>query len=180
MEEERVVSLLFKETKLTAEILFKSLYFVAEKAINSTGKLMDIRFKTPFKGESEWNKFMNSVDSITIKDLKTVELNLDEFKEQLKKYGIGFSFYKHFDGETVSLAYAFKHKDIVEKALSDTLEKIVNKKNVRETIENSKKKTKVRDLEEKLKYYKNVEEAIKKEKGLGVKEKVPTKGEKVL
>ena len=37
MEEERVVSLLFKETKLTAEILFKSLYFVAEKAINSTG-----------------------------------------------------------------------------------------------------------------------------------------------
>ena len=69
MEEERVVSLLFKETKLTAEILFKSLYFVAEKAVNSTGKLMDIRFKTGFKGESEWNKFMNSVDPITIKDL---------------------------------------------------------------------------------------------------------------
>ena len=35
MEEERVVSLLFKETKLTAEILFKSLYFVAEKAITT-------------------------------------------------------------------------------------------------------------------------------------------------
>jgi hypothetical protein len=39
---------------------------------------------------------------------------------------------------------------------------------------------KVKDLEGKLKYYKNVEEAIKKEKELGVKEKVPAKGEKVL
>lgn len=131
-----------------------------------------------FHGETEWSKFMESIDPITIRDLKTNEVNLEKFKEELAKYDIGFSFYKHSDGKTISMAFSIKHKDIVEKSLAETLEKMVKDDKFREEVKKDPKKK--RDLDEKLRYYKDVEKSVINEKKSRVENVMEKKGEKRL
>lgn len=150
MEDERVIEYLFSGSKITLEMLLKVLYHGSAKlyGMAENRKLGDLKFD----GETEWNKFMHSLDPITIQDLQNNDVNLDKFKKELEKYGIGFAFYKHHTGDKVSMAFAIKHKDLVEKALADTLEKIVNKDNVKDF----KKTPADYTLTEKLKYYENL------------------------
>lgn len=141
--------------KTTLEYLFKMIFILTEKATD-----LYVYLRTPdkiFTGNTEWNKFMTSLDDITIKDLKNNQVNLDKFKEELEKYGIGFSFYKHSDGENVSIAFLVKHKDIVEKAMTNTLEEIIKKEDF---VENVSKKPGEMDLDEKLNYYKEKQKEI--------------------
>lgn len=175
MEDERIISITAQNSKLTAEFLIKAIF---------TGRMFFYRRYQDkklgdriFHGETEWSKFMKSIDPITMRDLTTNEVNLDKFKEELEKYNIGFSFYKHADGKTTSVAFSIKHKDIVEKSLSETLEKVVKSENF---TENVKKAPKKKDLQEKLNYYKQVEKVMKDDLDKGITEKVSTKGEKSL
>lgn len=148
MEDERVISTTANISKTTAEFLLKMLYCGISK---SYGMYKESKLETRvFTGETEWNKFMESIDPIQIKDFKNNEVNLDRFKEELEKYGMGFSFYKHADGKNVSLAYSINHSSIVEKAINETLEKIVRDDNF---IDKVKKTSKDNTLEEKLNYY---------------------------
>ena len=176
MDDEKVISLTVKNVKLTVEVLLKALFMVGEEVyrVYQDSKLGD----RIFQGETPWNDFMKSIDHITIKDLKTNEVNLEKFKEELAKYNIGFSFYKHSDGETISMAFSIKHKDIVEKSLAETLEKMVKDDKFREEVKKNPKKK--RDLDEKLKYYKDVEKSVINEKKSGVENVMEKKGEKRL
>ena len=170
MEEEKVINLSYKFTKTTAEFLLKTLFSGIDKGYEIYN---DIRLgKRIFHGETEWNKFMESLDPTTIKDLQTNEVSLEKFKEELEKYGIGFAFYKHSDGR-VSVAYSIKHESIVSKALSETIEKMVKDDGFSERV---KKKEKNMNFEEKLNHFKNKEKAKTTEEPKFTKE--ASRGEK--
>lgn len=166
MEDERVISLTVKLSKAKAMFLFKVLFAGIGKGYELyTDRNLGDRI---FSGETEWNKFLSSIDPITIKELENNEVNLEKFKKELEKYGIGFSFYKHADGQTVSLAFYVKHKEIVEKSLSETLENIINNEDF---VDKVKKKPEEKTLSEKLNYYKQEENKEKTKKEEKIKER---------
>ena len=76
------------------------------------------------------------------------------------------------------MAFSIKHKDIVEKSLAETLEKMVKDDKFREEVKKDPKKK--RDLDEKLRYYKDVEKSVINEKKSGVENVMEKKGEKRL
>ena len=179
MEDERVISLTTRISKSTIEFLLKTLWYGSLKAYEVQKDFRQER--RIFQGEIEWNKFMQSLEPVTVHDIKNNQANLGKFKKELEKYGIGFSFYKHPDGENVSIAFLVKHKEIVEKALNKTIEKMVKKENF---VDNVKKKPEEKSIKEKLNYYSEKKKQTEKTIKESVKEKAeikqPTKGEKSL
>lgn len=156
MEEERVAMMVAKQGKVTAELILKGLFIGVGKLINGAilggGILVDNIKNRPFRTEANWQKFINRLDEkVAIKELSSAEVNLEKFKTELKKYGIGFSFKEQPENDTVLLAYSFRHERFVEKALSDTIKDIV--KDPKAFMEQVKKRPGDKTLNEKLKYY---------------------------
>lgn len=148
MEDEQIIYMTARKTALVGEVLLKVILLGAEKLHE---KYVDIRLgKRIFSGETEWNKFMESLDDVNIKTLRYHEINLEKYKEALEKYNIGFSFYDHENGK-VSFAYYIRQEKILEKITNDFLQKIVKEDNI---LDKCKKDINSKTLEEKINYYK--------------------------
>lgn len=120
MEQERVVSQVGRTALVTGEFVLKALYLSFTKAteVHHHHK-RDINYT----GQTSWDKFMATPHSKEVKAFLANEVNLSALKEELKEYGIGFAFHHHSDG-TVSMAYDFKNKAVVEAAFSRVIERL--------------------------------------------------------
>lgn len=151
MEDEQVIYMTARKTALVGEVLLKVMLLGAEKLHE---KYVDLRLgKRVFSGETEWNKFMESLDEVNIKTLRYNEINLEKYKEALEKYNIGFSFYDHENGK-ISFAYYIRQEKILEKITNDFLQKIVKDDNV---LNKCKKDISSKTLEDKINYFKQQE-----------------------
>lgn len=120
MEQERVVSQIGRTAIVTGDFVLKALYLSITKAaeVHQHHK-RDLNYT----GQTSWDKFMATSHSKEVKAFLANEVNLSALKEELKAYGIGFAFHHHSDG-TVSMAYDFKNKAVVEAAFSRVIEQL--------------------------------------------------------
>ncbi|MGT2910679.1 DUF3801 domain-containing protein [Streptococcus cameli] len=147
MNEEIVVQQLFRGSLLAGEVVMKSFYMATVKAheIHSMRASNHIPFK-----ETSWKKMLATAGQKDVQEFMTNYVNLAAFKDELKKYGVGFAFKEQEDGKTL-LMYHFKNKAIVERALSDVLLNIQDKP--RDFTKKVLKTPKNMTVKEKLAYY---------------------------
>ncbi|KXT75176.1 hypothetical protein STRDD10_00412 [Streptococcus sp. DD10] len=152
MEEQQIIVQMGRASMVTGELIFKLLYFAFSKGYEW---YKDRGANMQFTGEADWNKFMATADQKEVQKLLSNEVNLEALKRELGQYGIGFSFYTH-DGGATTLAFNLKDKSIVEHAFKDLLDGI--KRDPVGFNERNLKTEKNRTPEEKLKYYKQMEQ----------------------
>ena len=152
MEQEQVVAQLGRATLVTGEVILKGLFLVCSKGV----EIYQARGENVvFTGETDWNKFMATADVKEVQQLLHNEVNLEAVRKELGQYGIGFSFYTHPDGKT-TLAFNAKDKGVVEQAFKDVLEGIT--RDPKGFNDRNLKNGKTTSFEEKLKYFKAVEQ----------------------
>lgn len=120
MNDERIVSFIGRASTTTMEFLLKFLYLSMVKSADIVTHHQATR---SFTGEVGWEKFLRTHGQKDIQEFLPNEVNLSAFKEELKRYKIGFAFTQNSDG-TMALAYDFKNKKVVEKALEKVIAKI--------------------------------------------------------
>lgn len=120
MEQERVVAQVGRSFFVTGDFILRTLYLASQKAwevhVNKKGQIN-------YQGQAAWNKFMATNQSKDVKDFLHNDVNLEALKKELERYQIGFAFHKHSDG-SVSMAYDFKNKAIVEEAFVRVIQTI--------------------------------------------------------
>lgn len=153
MDDERVVSSIGRFSLVTGEVLMKALYLsvTAGMKIYQTNQASQ-----HFTGETDWQAFLKTSSKKDIKEFLKSEVNLDAFKQELSKYGIGFAFQEQADG-MVQFVYEFKNKAIVEQALSNVIRSLTQNK---ETAKRLIKTPKNMKPSEKIAYYKKKGEAL--------------------
>lgn len=149
MDEERVVGQIGRMSYVTGEIALKTLFIFAEKLFEQR-RLRGTSMPILPTGQLKWDVFMSSPGAKELKEFLTNEVNLSALRTELAKYGIGFAFRRHSDG-TTSLAYDFRNRAIVEKALSNFLASI--RKNPQEFTKRTLKTPKNMTPKEKIAYY---------------------------
>ncbi|HEL1585353.1 TPA: hypothetical protein TXJ06_002136 [Streptococcus suis] len=148
MDEERVVSQIARISFVSGEVCLKSLFLTIGKLAEQSH--YSGRVSPVLAGQTNWDSFLASPGSKELKEFLTNEVNLSALKSELAKYGIGFAFRSHSDG-TTSLAYDFRNRAIVEKALSNFLVGI--QKNPQEFMKRTLKTPKNMNPKEKIAYY---------------------------
>ncbi|HFI0149780.1 TPA: DUF3801 domain-containing protein [Streptococcus suis] len=148
MDEERVVGHVARLGFVTGRVWLKSLFLAVEKLTEHA--YASGRAFPALAGQTNWESFLASPGSKELQEFLTNEVNLSALKTELAKYGIGFAFKNHSDG-TTSLAYDFKNRAIVEKALSNFLADI--RKNPQEFTKKTLKTPKNMNPKEKIAYY---------------------------
>lgn len=121
MEQERVVAQVGRSAMATGEFILKALYLASQKAAEVH---REKQHHINYRGEATWEQFMASSHSKDVRDFLHNEVNLEALKAELERYQIGFAFHRHNDG-SVSMAYDFKNKAIVEEAFSRVITKII-------------------------------------------------------
>lgn len=122
MDDERVIRQMGLFGTITGEVLLKMLLH----ATNAGLQLYQARqTNRTFKGEAGWFKFLQTSDSKDVKEFLKSEINLNAFKNELKKYGIGFAFKDQGDGKML-FVYHFKDKALVEQALSNVIKQLTH------------------------------------------------------
>ncbi|MBF0780593.1 MULTISPECIES: hypothetical protein [unclassified Granulicatella] len=144
MDEEHIVISFGRTGQIMADFMLKALFL-------SVDKIMELKGMRTFLGETEWQKFISGADKVDVQDLLTTEVNLDKLKTELERYGIGFAFYKQSESKTL-MAYALKHKAIVEKVFSEVIKDII--KEPKKFADSVKKHPHEKTVTEKLKEYK--------------------------
>ncbi|WP_161980959.1 DUF3801 domain-containing protein [Streptococcus sp. S784/96/1] len=122
MEQERVVAQVGRSFVVTGEFFLKALYIASTKAADI---YRSHHSHISYDKETSWNKFMATVSSKDVKDFLSHQVNLKALKSELERYGIGFAFHHHSDG-SVSIAYDFKNKAVVETAFERVIAKITD------------------------------------------------------
>lgn len=150
MDEERVVGHLGRISLVTGEVALKTLFVMAAKLLDQPSRFGGAGLPQVPTGQVSWDAFMASPGAKELKEFLTNEVNLSALKSELAKYGIGFAFRSHSDG-TTSLAYDFRNRAIVEKALSNFLAAI--RKNPQEFTKQTLKTPKNMTPKEKIAYY---------------------------
>lgn len=156
MEQDRVVAQVGRSFYVTGELILKALYLASQKAAEVHERKHS---HIHFQGQTAWQKFMATIHTKDVKDFLHNEVNLDALKAELERYQIGFAFHRHNDG-SVSMAYDFKNKAIVEEAFSRVIQKITDQP--QEVKEQLAKKATEKTLGEKIKHTETVmQELIK-------------------
>lgn len=153
MEEERIIMSFGKTGKVGVDFILKTLSYFSEALNVSLSTFQN----QSIVGETTWHKLIRSNNKIAIQEMANTEVNLDKLKSELKNYGIGFAFYQKPNSNTVYMAYAVKHENVVAQAVSDVLKEIAD--NPKSFMNNIKKEPYEQTLNEKLKYYKKQEQA---------------------
>lgn len=146
MEQDRVVAQVGRSFSITGELILKALYIACQKAYDVQTNRMGL---INYQSETSWQRFMATNQSKDVKDFLHNEVNLEALKAELERYQIGFAFHKHNDG-SVSMAYDFKNKAIVEEAFSRVIQKITDQP--QEVKEQLGKKATEKTLGEKIRH----------------------------
>lgn len=152
MEQEATVYKLKDMSKLTGEMLLKTLLFLIE---NGTEKFQNKMLNPNITGETSWSKFMATDASKTVKEFRSNELNLERLKEYLAAYKIGFALEELKEGQT-SLVFYVKDQELVSQAFQNTLEEIVDPDKSEELCDKLILSPKNMNLKQRLNHYKNV------------------------
>lgn len=122
MDDERVIRQMGRFGTVTGEVMLKMLFH----ATNAGLQLYLVKQNNrTFRGEADWFKFIQTSDSKDVKEFLKSEINLDAFKKELKRYGIGFAFKDQGDGKML-FVYHFKDKALVEQALSNVIKQLTH------------------------------------------------------
>lgn len=117
MDQERSMTQITTNAKVTGETLLKLMWLAIT---NAAEKHQERKANKVYVGETPWQKFMATNGSKGFKEFATNNVNLDKFKAEMEKMGVGFSFHYH-DNNQVTMAFNIKEASVVEKAFENII-----------------------------------------------------------
>ncbi|HEM3467941.1 TPA: DUF3801 domain-containing protein [Streptococcus suis] len=146
-EERQVVTHLARTGAVTGDYLLRLL------ELGTSSLLSSYRQYQP-SGQVTWDRLLQTPGAKDIQVFLQNQVNLQAFKNELEKLGIGFAFQQGNDGKT-QLLYHFKNKALVENALEKVIKQIVDSP---QKFKDMEKTVRTMTPAEKLNYYKKEEE----------------------
>ena len=122
MEQEKSMYQLKNTGKLTGEMLVKALLLFFEKGEG----VMDLVKNRPVRGEQKWNRFMATEARKEVKEFRTTEINLEQLRDILKLYNIGFSIKSLEEDGTTLLSFEARNRAVMEQAFEKVLDRAIN------------------------------------------------------
>lgn len=141
---EKVIALSIKGTKLTAELLQKSMKFLLSQVKKQTTKAMQPRGKQTLKQLMKQNAGVSNIE--------ITDRNIKAFESTAKKYGIDFALKKDTTEQPPRYLVFFKGRDadVLTAAFKEFSQKKLNareKPSIRQTITSMKEKAAAKNAE---------------------------------
>ena len=141
---EKVIALSIKGTKLTAELLQKSMKFLLSQVKKQTTKVMQRRGKQTLKQLLKQNAGVSNIE--------ITDRNIKAFESTAKKYGIDFALKKDTTEQPPRYLVFFKGRDadVLTAAFKEFSQKKLNareKPSIRQTITSMKEKAAAKNAE---------------------------------